>query len=77
MEIDSPEVALKGTICQENAFIIRMQVATDGHDSARHVYNGLDPVAELLFGPLLKLRAGNGGRDQPPGSQFIDSWLRG
>jgi len=49
IEVDPPEIPLRGTVGEKHGVVVRVEVATDRHDSPRHVHDRLDPVAELLF----------------------------
>ena len=56
IEVDPPEVPQRGTVGEKRSLVVRMEVATDRHDAARHVDDRLDPVSELLFGPTGRAR---------------------
>ena len=57
--VDAPDVALNGSVVEEQRLFVNVKLATDRHDAAADVNDGLDHHSESALRQLRDFREGN------------------
>jgi len=50
IDVDPPQVLLLGPVLEKERFLVRMELAVDGHDLAIHIDHRLHQVPEAVLG---------------------------